>query len=393
MSESIETVKAKAAAAAEQVPSVLMSVRRRMRTLIAVQLVVAAGALGAAAWGFYSLQQYEQRKEKLQEEIGAAASRLENADAQLKVATAQLEEKAAEVDGLERRRQELAQEIGKQRQSLLFIENAVTSIERKDYPAAIDALLQAEEAAPGSATVWRLLSQSYAETDQFQQAIEARQTAIQANREQNPDKIYASKENPYAFVDTTDDIAWLAIYQCGAGEYAAARRTLEGASSLVMQDLQTDQKDLAGKLLAACADAPSAVAPQLAAEDGANAPSPGQIEQRAQERAEAYQINEVYLHVASKADQDAAEKVKEALEAAGYQNVWVDVVAEVKGYQRSIRYYHAEQAQQADEMAGEICAAMAGGGGLTPCADSPLEVLSLAGKYKNLPRDRVEVWL
>ncbi|MBX2855939.1 MAG: tetratricopeptide repeat protein [Rhodobacteraceae bacterium] len=392
MSESVQSMKATASAVAEQVPSVLKAVRQRMRTLIAVQLVVAVGALGAAAWGFYSLQQYEKRKAELQQEIDAADSRLKGATDNLTAAQAELEEKAAEVGELEQRREDLAQEIDQQRQSLLFIENAVALIESEEYPAAVDALTKARDASPDSTTVLRLLSQAYAKTGEFGDAVETRQAAIEANREQNPDKVYASKSNPFALVDTADDIAWLAIYQCDAGDYSAAQRTFRDASGFVLEDLRKGERDLVEKIQEACADSPKPVAPQLALDHGASAPPPlNQTEERARERAEAYQIREIYMHVAAKADLAGAQALRQELEAAGYKVAGIDVIGGKKGYQRSVRYYYDEQKAQVAELSGLICGAL--GGGLASCEEAPMAEVPLVGLYKNLPRDRVEVWL
>jgi hypothetical protein len=111
----------------------------------------------------------------------------------------------------------------------------------------------------------------------------------------------------------------------------------------------------------------------------------------------AYDIREIYFHIAAESDRDQARKVRDAIQAIrtpdGKQKYKVLGIQLVDaGIQRSVRYYYAPQDEQAEELR-DIVARLAGETG-RPDWSNPetYRVMSLAGKYDGLPPHRVEVW-
>lgn len=81
-------------------------------------------------------------------------------------------------------------------------------------------------------------------------------------------------------------------------------------------------------------------------------------------------------------DRAAAEAVRARLAAAGWTVPPIDEVAGTRPV-GDVRYYWPEQAACAEALAASLGAALA----------APFAAISLAGRYRNLPRDRMEIWL
>ena len=108
----------------------------------------------------------------------------------------------------------------------------------------------------------------------------------------------------------------------------------------------------------------------------------------------AFQIKEVFIHIASEDDRAKAKTIAARLEQAypQYRVLGIELVKSAEGKNRSIRYFYDPQADQARELA-SICAGLADENGFAAWgAVDSYRIISLAGRYKNLPTDRAEIW-
>ncbi|MEL6662513.1 MAG: toll/interleukin-1 receptor domain-containing protein [Pseudomonadota bacterium] len=106
-----------------------------------------------------------------------------------------------------------------------------------------------------------------------------------------------------------------------------------------------------------------------------------------------YQITEVYLHISEESQRADARRLAAGLEQLGYDVLGIELVPAPPGRNRSVRYFYGQQADQAMELR-EICTELGAEIGRGAWADpSTYRVISLEGRYKGLPQDRVEIWL
>ncbi len=103
-----------------------------------------------------------------------------------------------------------------------------------------------------------------------------------------------------------------------------------------------------------------------------------------------FQITEAFLHIPQDADRAKAETIAIGLEARGIRVLGIETVKAEPGVNRSVRYYYAQQATQAEKLV-ELCEQLAAEAGFAAWSDG-YGVLSLAGRYDGLPPNRVEIW-
>lgn len=115
--------------------------------------------------------------------------------------------------------------------------------------------------------------------------------------------------------------------------------------------------------------------------------------------ADEYLITELFFHVSTKDDVEAARKIANALEAKYPQYVvlGIEVVPTKGSVNRSVRYYYEPQQGQAERIAA-LCAQLAASE-LTAGEEKPAwanaggyNIISLDGRYGGLPPNRAEIW-
>lgn len=132
-------------------------------------------------------------------------------------------------------------------------------------------------------------------------------------------------------------------------------------------------------------------------------PSPMMGEGSANETPDAFRIRQVFLHISDKSQMPAAQVFKAALEDTGDYDVLGIEIVDVK-YTPSIRYYYNVQEDDLVSRVVPACISAAlgaldyseGGGRqmLEGWADGGgFKLISLDGRYKGLPRNRIEIWL
>ena len=104
-----------------------------------------------------------------------------------------------------------------------------------------------------------------------------------------------------------------------------------------------------------------------------------------------YDISRVYMHVPSEAERKLSQTISRTVSGeTGLDFPGTERVVTAKGaYKASVRYYHAEQRQQAENIQMRVAKAAQYAGADWNIDDIPLIQLRLP----NLPRDRIEVWL
>ena len=130
------------------------------------------------------------------------------------------------------------------------------------------------------------------------------------------------------------------------------------------------------------------------------------VEQRLPPTPDAFQIRQVYLHISDESQRAAAKAFQAKLEQAGgaqtYEVVGIELI-DVK-YRPSIRYYYNIQEQDVEdrlvpaciESAREVITDVSASGQkmLENWTDeSGFRLISLDGRYKGLPQNRIEIWL
>lgn len=111
---------------------------------------------------------------------------------------------------------------------------------------------------------------------------------------------------------------------------------------------------------------------------------------RSEQAAAMFQITEVYLHVPQDADRAKAETIAKGLQSRGIRVLGIETVKSEPGSNRSVRYYYAPQAAQAEELVA-LCEQLAAEAGFAAWSEG-YRVMSLAGRYDGLPPNRVEIW-
>jgi hypothetical protein len=169
----------------------------------------------------------------------------------------------------------------------------------------------------------------------------------------------------------------LAKYQCAAGEIELAR-------GLIVGDFAARHRDtLLGEdgFRRACAP----LVAELTAEVSSTSTTPPPVADPL------FKVRLVFLHVRGDRDRAAAIRVAQGLcDTHGYSVPGIEHVAPARDYPQGgdVRYYHAAQKAEAEEIARHVGALLAA----EQWSDARLEVRPLVG-YDALPQDRVEVWL
>ena len=105
-----------------------------------------------------------------------------------------------------------------------------------------------------------------------------------------------------------------------------------------------------------------------------------------------FKITQIFLHISNEDDRQKAEALSLGLRAAGYTVLGIELIPAPEGRNRSVRFFYSEQGEEAAFLR-DLCARLAGREGLRAWAEpDSYRVISLAGRYKNLPRNRVEIW-
>ncbi|MEM6901362.1 MAG: toll/interleukin-1 receptor domain-containing protein [Pseudomonadota bacterium] len=106
-----------------------------------------------------------------------------------------------------------------------------------------------------------------------------------------------------------------------------------------------------------------------------------------------FKVSEVFLHISKEEDRAAALALSEILAANGYRVLGIELIPSTDGLNRSVRYYHGAQEEEAEDLRA-LCAEGAAPLGKAAWADeSTYRMLSLEGRYEGLPKNRIEIWL
>lgn len=105
-------------------------------------------------------------------------------------------------------------------------------------------------------------------------------------------------------------------------------------------------------------------------------------------------ITEVFLHISSTGDREAARQVAQALTAMNYRVLGIELIEAPAGRNRSVRYYFEDQRGEAEaliRMCAEIARNLDGKAGWT--VQESYRLISLVGRFEGLKPGRVEIWL
>ncbi|MEO1568780.1 MAG: hypothetical protein AAFR94_06105, partial [Pseudomonadota bacterium] len=109
--------------------------------------------------------------------------------------------------------------------------------------------------------------------------------------------------------------------------------------------------------------------------------------------ADPFEIRDIYLHISGKDQREDAQALAKRLTAEGYRVLGIELIPAPDGKNRSIRYYHDAQAGQAARLR-TLCADFSEALGRQSWAnDESYRLISLDGRFKGLPNNRVEIWL
>lgn len=106
---------------------------------------------------------------------------------------------------------------------------------------------------------------------------------------------------------------------------------------------------------------------------------------------EDFEIEKVFMHISDERDRSLAIEISEDLELGSDVAVpgTERIVSDASAYKASVRYYHQEQATQAAAIQNAVLSSANANDANWSASDIPLIKLNL----KDLPRDRLEVWL
>lgn len=108
--------------------------------------------------------------------------------------------------------------------------------------------------------------------------------------------------------------------------------------------------------------------------------------------ADPFEIRDIYLHISGKDQREDAQALAKRLTAEGYRVLGIELIPAPDGKNRSIRYYHDRQADQAARLR-TLCADFSEALGRQSWAnEESYRLISLDGRYKGLPNNRVEIW-
>ncbi|MEM9740007.1 MAG: toll/interleukin-1 receptor domain-containing protein [Pseudomonadota bacterium] len=107
-----------------------------------------------------------------------------------------------------------------------------------------------------------------------------------------------------------------------------------------------------------------------------------------------FAIEDIYVHIAAEEDRPAARDLAQALAENGYSVLGIELIEAAPGRNRSIRYYYSVQEPVAEYLRA-LCADLSAESTSNAGWADPetYRVISLEGRYKNLPRNRIEIWL
>lgn len=339
------------------------AVARGTRRVLLIQLILVLVLIGAMAW---------------------AALRLPQILEQTAVAQEELDRISAERDAA---RAETARFL-----------NA-----RPDFREGVKAL---EQDQPRDALAFLLLARQKSEGDAPNQGAAdpeilrylARAQALSPPDAAQPD---VSSATPADALDTmqalsaqTDltlvDQAWMAAIHCLNNAPEPARAIL--ASGEFVQTARGDPQFLASVplLISACADhAPNELAALRVRAPARRITASSEGGAAAAETPEAYRIRTIFIQFTRAEDRPKAERLRQRLIEAGYDAPGIELIEGARA--NVIRYYFDVQQTQAEDILGlvqSILQDLQWGGDV-----ARMRISSLGGRFQNLRRDRLEIWL
>lgn len=176
-----------------------------------------------------------------------------------------------------------------------------------------------------------------------------------------------------------------------AGQWSKPRPTCDAAREAICAFDATCQQET---FVAAIDEETDARVPQAAETEAPSDAAPDDIV-LADEPAPAHpEIAEVMLHISKEADRQAARELAQMLAGANYRVLGIELIEAPDGRNRSVRYYYDDQQAAADDLI-DFCARSAATivGKAGWANRDTYRLISLVGRYDNLPRTRVEIWL
>lgn len=335
----------------------LGAVARGTRRVLIVQLIVALVLIGATAWAAWELPRILK---------------------QTAVAKAEYEQTIAERD-------EAQSEMQRFLEARPDFLDGVKALEENRIEDALTFLSRARSASEGQpphqgaadAGILRYLARAQALAGQAAPALETMRALAGlrvAAEDHTPDQV---------------DQAWLAAILCANNDSAAARAIL--ADAVFVQTARGDPQFLPNvPLLAqACANlAPDELARLRAPMHMQGAETVSGAPMRA-DTPDAYRIRTIFIHYTRASDRDKAEAVRARLGAAGFNMAANQLIEGAPS--NSVRFFYGVQRPQAESIRAQVQAILAEeqwGGNVEAMRLIPLE-----GRFQNLRRDRIEIWL